>query len=185
MPAAGHASRKGCYLTQPLKLAWDVLFSEEVACRTLLGDRIERTQPRAAFSHRKGFVKADVSVPTNAQQHQIETSCLLNGFVVTPAMQLDIRQVNLTVKTVDILFRDVYLAKKMLVQPTFMTLGAIRRESVVLIEPKHDDVAEVQILFLMQSNQFAIGADRCRSRRSPRTVFWPRSVRSRTSLAII
>jgi hypothetical protein len=96
-----------------------------------------------------------VTIDPDAEQYQIETTCVLDGFVKSPAMQIDIARMQLTIQKIDLICGDVHVIEELSLKPKSMRLRAVRRQSIKLVKKEQNDGGQVESFFAMQSNDFS------------------------------
>jgi hypothetical protein len=94
------------------------------------------------------------------QQDKIEASFLLNGFVESSAMEVDVAGVYIPIHAVNLFGWNVDMLDELLMQPCAVRLGASWRQAVVLIEQKQDNIRQVESFVPMESNQLSQGRKR-------------------------
>jgi hypothetical protein len=94
------------------------------------------------------------------QQNQIEAPFLLNGFVESSAMEIDIARMDIPIHAMNLFGRNIDMLDELLMQPSAVRLGASWRQAVVLIEQKQDNIRQVESFVPMESNQLSQGRQR-------------------------
>ena len=80
---------------------------------------------------------------------------MLDRFVVTSAMQIDIALMELAIQKKDLVRRDIDVIEELFLEPNAVGLWAIGWQTVVLIQGKEDHAGKVQSIFAVQPNEFA------------------------------
>ncbi len=106
-------------------------------------------------------------------------------FVVASAVQIDVRHVHLTVQEVHVLWLDIHSIQEVVIQPASMTLRALQRKSIVLVEPKNDCMRKVHLVFAIQRISSRYVPTGVEPVGNPNTVRCPNSARSLINRAII
>ena len=120
-------------------LDWDIFFSKEITCDASPRDWIERTKSSSTSTNRKWFVETDVAIKSNSENDQVQTTRVLDRFVVPATMQIDIAGMKLPVQKENLIGWDIDVIKQLFLKPTAMRLRAIGGQSIVFIERKQDD----------------------------------------------
>ncbi len=80
-----------------------VLLAEEVGGGIGPGDGVEKDQVGPGFTGRSRLVEADVAAPADAQEHEVDAARGLDGFVVVPAVTLQLVPGSGAIGDVDVL----------------------------------------------------------------------------------
>ena len=148
---AGHAHRQ--------RLVGNVLLAEETAGGVPARDTVERHHARARVAGAAGFVEADVARAADAEDLHVDAARCLDLALVLTAERVRFIGFQGSVGDVDVVPFDVDLAEERLVHPAEVRVGVLAGQGVVFVEVERDDAREVEILLLVEANQFAVKAD--------------------------
>ncbi len=111
------------------------------------------------MARRAGFVEADVSGATDAENLQVDAARPSNLLFVADAIVLGVFGVDGAIGHIDVLWRNVDVIEERLLHPTAIALGVVRLHGEVFVEVEGDDVREVEVGLAVQANEFAVQAD--------------------------
>ena len=118
------------------------------------------------MARRAWLVEADMAAPAYAQDLQIDPPCPPDHLLIAGAIIVGVLEGDGAVGNVNIAGRDIDVLEEGLVHPQIVAVGVLLAHGVILVEVKGDDARKVEARVLVQANQLAVEADRCRSRAS-------------------
>src|SRR5688572_23144009 len=104
-----------------------------------------------------------MSIVTNAKQLQIDSSCVLDHFLVLPAMFFDIFFFYSAIRNMGILRVNINMIEKIHPHKAVITLQRVIAYRVVFIKIKSDHIFKAELFFFVHSYQFGVYGFRSRT----------------------
>src|SRR5690606_38253210 len=127
--------------------------------------RVERNHAGATLEAGAGLVEADVTRLADAQDLEVDAAGVTDLLFVLRRLPLDLVTRHVATREVDVLRRDVHAVEQVLLHVAPEAVDAVRLHGIVLVQVERHDLREVEPLFLMPANEFAIDLDRRAARR--------------------
>ena len=141
-------------------LCGNVLFTKEIARNAPPSDWIKCAKPSATATNGKRFVESDVPVHADAEQNKIQSTRVLDRFVVSTAVQVDVAGMQLSIEEEDLIGWNIDMIEQLILQPNAVRLRAVGRQTIVFIQRKKDDARQIEGFLAMKANQFAESSKR-------------------------
>src|SRR5687768_1939421 len=103
-----------------------------------------------------GFIKSYMTVITNSQYLQINTTCVFYHFLVLLAIGLELFLFYFTIRDMDVLWVNIYMIKKIGAHEAVIALQRIIIYRVIFVEIESDDIFKAQLFFFMQPYQLTV-----------------------------
>ena len=145
----------------------DIAFTEEIACCIHAGDAVKGDEPRATIAWRSGLIESNMTGATNAQDLQINATCVPNGLFVTSAEVCYLILRGCPIRNVNVGRIDIDVFKEMLLHEASVALQLFWTHRPVLIKIEGDGILEGERLFAVHTYQFVVHALWCRSGGQP------------------
>ena len=90
-----------------------------------------------------------MAVEPDTEDYQVESTGMLDRFVIASTVQINIALMELAVQKKDLVGWDVDVIEELFLEPTTVRLRAVGGQSIVLIQGKEDDTRKVKAILAM------------------------------------
>src|SRR6187551_1582341 len=97
------------------------------------------------------FIKTNMTIITNTQDLQFDTSCIFDHFFVLATMFLYVFFFYFTIRYMCILWININVIEKIHLHKALVALQRIITDRIILVKIKSNDIFKAQLFFLMHS----------------------------------